>query len=75
MTLVMGGTPRRQHATREDAERAVEIYFPAGYTYEVVAISYRCVAGVPKWAVKAYDEKCRFLGYCWDTVEVAEGPK
>ncbi len=70
MTFYITNNPRRpQHTTSEDAERAIEIYFPPGYLYEVVKIQYR--SQNPKYAVKAYKTNSgRFQGYCWDTTRI-----
>jgi hypothetical protein len=71
MTLQLTTNPRRQHETREAAERAIEIYYPAGNLYEVVGVRYAVVALT--FAVKAWNgEGNHFLGYCWDPAEEAE---
>lgn len=70
MTLRLTTNPRRQHETHEAAERAIEIYYPAGHLYEVVGIQYRIVPET--FAVKAWNDDGKFLGYCWDPIEEAE---
>jgi hypothetical protein len=70
VTLQFSQAARRQHATRDEAERAVEIYFPAGYRYQVVEHRTSCCA--PTFAVKAWNDDGKFLGYAWDPHEAAD---
>jgi hypothetical protein len=64
--------PRRQHERREDAERAIEIFYPgAGYCYEICPLVIQ--AGREQfhaYAVKVFKgEHKQFLGYAWDRDE------
>lgn len=71
MTLQFTTNPRRQHETREAAERAIEIYYPTGHLYEVVGVRYSIVPLT--FAVRAWNgEGNRMLGYCYDPAEVAD---
>ena len=54
----------KQYESREAAERAIEIFFPAGYCYEVVETRMRCCSKM--YSVKAYDKSGAFAGYCYD---------
>ena len=70
MTMLLTQNARRQHDTEEDAERAVEIYYPARYCY--VIAPHRVVCGAEtfnRFVVKAYNDDGRFLGYCYDAEE------
>jgi hypothetical protein len=79
MTMQITQGPRRQHYTPEGAERAIEIYYPAGYLYEVFPVHHRGTtfgqrAGVicTLFTVKVWSGKdgdARFLGYAWDPDE------
>ena len=57
MTMQITDNPRRQHERREDAERVIEIFYPAGYFYEVVCVR------PPSYAVKVSHADGRFLGF------------
>jgi hypothetical protein len=63
--------PRRQHDRREDAERAIEIFYPAGYLYEVVDVC--IVAGrntYHTFAIRVISgDGRRFLGFAFDPEE------
>ncbi len=62
---------RRQHASREDAERAVEIYYPAGYLYSVV--EHQTVTCATTFAVVVWNgEGTKRLGYVYDPREAAD---
>ncbi len=71
MTLRLCPTRRRQHETHDDAARAIEIFYPAGYFYEIVEVRISCREEIT-WAVKVYGQDCGFLGYAYDAEE--EGP-
>jgi hypothetical protein len=61
---------RRQHETRDDAERAIEIYYPAGFIYYVTTHEVACGHKTfNTYVVKAYDDDGHFLGYCYDAEE------
>jgi len=66
MTIQFTRAPRRQHDCRESAERAIEIFYPAGYFYEIAPV---CIRGGLTFAVKAYGKDDAFLGYCYSSEE------
>jgi hypothetical protein len=73
MTLQFSQCARRQHPTRERAERAIEVYdFPAGYLYEVVEHRTSCPPRTT-FAVKVWSGAGdKFLGYAWDPREAVD---
>ena len=82
MTMQITQNARRQHDTREDAERAIEIYYPACYHY--VVSEHWIVAGNQEfwsYTVDAYaddgnGDPGKYLGYCYDrdeAIDIAAG--
>ncbi len=70
MSLQLSMSPRRQHETRERAERAIEVYFPPGLLYEVVEVR---ILGLTTFAVKAWNaDGNKWLGYAWSPVEAEQ---
>ena len=63
---------RRQHERREDAERAIEVFYPAGYLYQVEPVVFRLEAVPVTFAVKVYHADGPFLGFAWDPEEEGE---
>lgn len=73
MTPTLTQNARRQHVTRDEAERAIEIYYPAGYLYFVTP--HKVVAGdqtFHTFTVQAFSDEGKFLGYCYDAIEAKE---
>ena len=53
--------PLRQHETAEMAARDIEIFYPAGWLYEID----RVLGVPPRWAVSVFSDDGRRLGYAF----------
>jgi hypothetical protein len=73
MTMRITPSQRRQHPTSEEAGRAIECFYPAGYVYEIVPVRLHPTVP-PTYAVKVWpgDGAGAPLGFAWDPDE--EGP-
>jgi hypothetical protein len=66
----------KTYESREAAERAIEIFFPPGFFYEIIIdhhpgyTHFRRIEGKYveqiRYRVKAYHKDGKFAGYCYD---------